>query len=217
MTELRALRSPERPARSTDKSSVEATDTGSSDLVAILAANLRRLRTRRRLSLERLARLSGVSQAMLSQIELAQSAPSINVIWRIANALDLPFGALLAADSNNDPRLISAARANVLTSQDGAFTSRALFPFDAPRRAEFYELRLRGGGEERAQAHAPGTTENLVVSQGRMVIGIDGRSFHLDTGDAIVFSADVPHSYSNTGETESVMYLVMTYASPSSA
>ena len=42
----------------------------SDDFAPAVGANLRRLRTRRGLSLERLAQASGVSRAMLGQVEL---------------------------------------------------------------------------------------------------------------------------------------------------
>src|SRR5438270_12864672 len=112
-------------------------------LVPTLGANLRRLRSRRGLSLERLARRAGVSRAMLGQIELGQSAPTINLLWKISRALDVPFSALITQPSEVAPRVLSAASAKLLTNHDGTFTSRALFPFDVPRRCEFYELRLK--------------------------------------------------------------------------
>ena len=37
-------------------------------------------------------------------------------------------------------------------------------------------------------------------------------AYRLHPGDAILFTADVPHAYRNVGSTEAVMYLVMTYA-----
>src|SRR5262249_34912572 len=64
------------------------------DLAAIVGENLRRLRTRQGHSLERLAKLSGVSRAMLSQIELGRSVPTIAVLWKITHALGVPFAAL---------------------------------------------------------------------------------------------------------------------------
>ena len=54
------------------------------------------MRVKRGLSLERLAKASGVSRAMLCQIELGQSAPTINILWKIARALDVPFSALIS-------------------------------------------------------------------------------------------------------------------------
>src|SRR5262245_16703899 len=114
----------------------------SDDLGPTVGANLRRLRGERGLSLEKLANASGVSRAMLGQIELGQSTPTINVVWKIARALSLPFAALLSQPQAESVRVLQAARARVLRSRDGSFTSRALFPNDRPRNVEFYELRL---------------------------------------------------------------------------
>jgi quercetin dioxygenase-like cupin family protein len=77
---------------------------------------------------------------------------------------------------------------------------------------EFYELRLAPKGVEHAEPHAPGTTENLVVAKGQVVIEVRGQTHELGTGDAILFEADAPHVYRNPGGSEAVLYLVMTYA-----
>lgn len=182
------------------------------DLAPVVGSNLRRLRGERGLSLEGLAKISGVSRAMLGQIELGQSAPTINVLWKIARALDLPFSALITAQrSVTGTRVLQAAKTKRLTSHDGSFSSRALFPFDEPRRVEFYELELKKGGLEVADPHAPGTRENLVVSKGSVEIVVDGVVHRLGAGDSVVFEADVPHSYKNAGDVDATMYLVMTY------
>jgi transcriptional regulator with XRE-family HTH domain len=177
----------------------------------VVGANLRRLRVKRGLSLERLSRASGVSRAMLGQIELGQSTPTINVLWKIARALGVPFSALITNRSAGRTTVMSAARAKVLASHDGTFTSRALFPFDEPRTVEFYELRLAPRSVEQADAHPPGTVENLVVTTGTLEMTVGAERHMLSTGDAIMFEADVPHAYRNPGETELLMYLVMTY------
>src|SRR5262249_46768944 len=104
----------------------------------------------------------------------------------------------------------SASKA--LSSHDGGFVSRALFPVDEPRRVELYELRIAGGATERADAHAPGTVENLAVAAGSVEITVARETHELGTGDAILFEADVPHVYHNPGDKESILYLVMTYA-----
>jgi transcriptional regulator with XRE-family HTH domain len=182
------------------------------DLTPVVGQNLKRLRSQRGLSLEKMAQASGVSRAMLGQIELAQSTPTINVLWKIAAALDVPLSALISERPTGGTVVLAAEHAKILTSHDGKYSSRALFPFDVPRKVEFYELRLHAQAIERADPHPPGTTENLVVSQGAVEISVEDKSFQLGAGDAILFEADVPHAYRNPGPTEAVMYLVMTYA-----
>ncbi len=182
------------------------------DLAPVVGANLRRLRVKRALSLEKLSKLSGVSRAMLGQIELGQSAPTINVLWKISTALGVPFSGLIGQRQAGGVVVLRGENAKTLASHDGRFSSRALFPFDEPRRVEFYELRLAAHGEEHADAHAPGTIENLVVSRGAVEIEVEGSRELLRDGDAIVFEADAPHVYRNPGDAEALMYLVMTYA-----
>jgi transcriptional regulator with XRE-family HTH domain len=184
----------------------------STDLTPMVGANLRRLRLKRGLSLERLARASGVSRAMLGQIELGQSTPTINVLWKIARALAVPFSALITSRSAGRTTVMAAARAKILTSHEGAFSSRALFPFDEPRTVEFYELTLAPRATELADPHPPGTVENLVVNAGSLELTVGQEHHLLGKGDAILFEADVSHQYRNTGEDRLVMYLVMTYA-----
>jgi len=192
---------------------VEASDEdGPDELTTAVGESLRRHRVSQGLTLEELAQASGVSRSMLGQIELGQSAPTIKTLWRIAGALELPFAALVGDRQRGGTHVVTAARSKVLTSQDGSFTSRALFPFDIERTAELYELRLAPRSAEHADAHQAGTIENLVVTQGALELSVGGERHRLGKGDAIVFTADVPHSYVNPGTTPTIMYLVMTYA-----
>lgn len=189
----------------------DAADAPAADLTPVVASNLKRLRNERGLSLERLSQAAGVSRAMLGQIEQGKSAPTINVVWKIVRALDVPFSTLISDGTAGRVTIIQAARSRTLRSRDGTFSSRALFPRDQPRNVEFYELRLAAFGTEEAEPHPPGTTENLVVSSGSLEITLAGERALLVQGDAILFQADVPHTYRNPGNTEAVLYLVMTY------
>ncbi len=176
-----------------------------------VGANLRKLRADRGLSLEKFAQLVGVSRAMLGQIELGQSTPTITTLWKIARALDVPFSALIGGSAGAGPIHLTSKQTKRLTNHDGSFVSRALFPLGGPRKVEFYELELSPQCEERAVPHPPGTVENLVVNQGAIEIEVAGQSFKLDCGDVLTFPADVAHTYRNRGRKKAVAYLVMTY------
>jgi transcriptional regulator with XRE-family HTH domain len=183
----------------------------SENLGLVVGQNMKRLRARRNLTLDGLARASGVSRAMLGQIETGRSVPTINVVWKIAAAFDVPFATLITTPGADRVQVFPAHGARVLTSASGDFTSRALFPFDGQRRPEFYELRLKAHGVEAAEPHPAGTMENLVVSHGRLDIDIGAETRSLGPGDAILFQSDKTHAYKNPTNEETVAYLVMTY------
>jgi transcriptional regulator with XRE-family HTH domain len=212
----RARKQPIRPSNSNEPAeTAERPETadrqGDGNLGLVVGQNIKRLRARRNLSLEALAKLSGVSRAMLGQIELGRSVPTINVVWKIAAAFDIPFSTLIVSHGSKRIWTLSAKESKVLSSASGEFNSRALFPFDGERRTEFYELHLKPGGSEAADAHASGTTENLVVVKGALDIEVGGETRSLAPGDAILFQADQPHQYRNPSKTETLAYLVMTY------
>jgi transcriptional regulator with XRE-family HTH domain len=148
---------------------------------------------------------------MLGQIELGQSTPTINTIWKIARALNCQFSVLITNRPAGGTKVLRAANAKILTSRDGKFSSRALFPFDESRLVEFYELRLAPLSSECAEPHPPGTVENLVVTGGSLEMVVGEMHHRLVAGDAIQFEADVRHEYRNAGTAETVIYLVMTF------
>lgn len=181
-------------------------------LEAVVGTNLRALRAERNLSLDALARLTGLSRSLLGQIELGKSAPSVNVVWKIARAFDVHFSALLASSVRPEISVLRGSQANRLASPDGRFSSRALFPLGERPDAEFYELFLAPHSREDAHPHQPGTRENLIVVAGRLGLLIGDERFDLGKGDAIVFAADVPHVYENSEKDPCWLHLVMTYA-----
>lgn len=183
-------------------------------MTATVAANLRRLRAEHRLSLEDLAQQSGVSRTMLHQIESLKSTPTIALVWKIANGLGVPFSELITGETKAGLVVLKREQAKLLFNAEQTFSSRALFPFDGVRRtAEFYELRIKPGGSESADAHATGTQEHLVLVTGEQVtVTLNGQTATLRPHDAVVFTADVPHSYRNDSATaEALLYLMMVY------
>jgi transcriptional regulator with XRE-family HTH domain len=186
------------------------------DRLAITVADrLKRLVARRGGSVERLAEVAGIEPEELSRIEAGIEAPTIGHLWRIANALGVPFGSLVASKERQGVFVIRKNQAQRISSSGGAFFSRALYPYDSQRPVEFYHVVIGPSHLERAEAHAPSTKENIVVAQGSIEV-IVGREppVQLDEGDAIDFLADVPHSYRNLGAMPAVLYLVMSYISP---
>lgn len=176
-----------------------------------VAQNLQRLRSKRYLSLDALARACGVSRAMLAQIESGRSVPSIKVLCKIAKGLKVSVAAFLESRAFEGVELLPAGQSKRLVSASGTFVSRALFPYDIARQSEFYEIRLSALGEEVSQGHGPGVQENLVVAQGVLEVSVNEARYLLSTGDSILFYADQPHRYRNPADSEAVAFLVITH------
>lgn len=177
----------------------------------VVKENLKVIRHTKGLSLDKLASRCGVSRAMLSQIEQGKSVPTIAVLWKIANGLNVPFSELLKEKRQEGVYLLKAENSKMLFSSSKVFSSRALFPFNGNRKSEFYELVLKPGGIEVAEPHQTGTVENIVVVSGKLRLRVGDQVVELDPKDAVYFRADVAHEYSNPTDQETIMYLVMDY------
>lgn len=69
-----------------------------------LGANIRERRTAGDRTLEDLAHEAGLSVTYLGQTERGQRNPSVLVLWRVAEALGITLGQLVAPSSARRPR-----------------------------------------------------------------------------------------------------------------
>lgn len=183
----------------------------SEHITEVVKENLKLIRHTKGFSLDKLASRCGVSRAMLSQIEQGKSVPTISVLWKIANGLNVPFSELLKEKGTEGIIVMKAENTKVLFSSSKVFSSRALFPYNGNRKTEFYELILKPGGIEVAEPHQSGTTENIVVVSGKLRLRVGEKVVELEPKDSVFFRADIPHEYSNPTDQETLMYLVMDY------
>lgn len=182
-------------------------------LARVVGQNLKRLRRRQGYSLERLAKLSGVSRAMLGQIETGRSVPTVGLLAKIAVALDVSIPGLLTSQDAVETEVLRPSKTHAIVSSDGKFVARALFPLGGERRVEFYEVTIQPGHREENKPRAAGTRENVVVEEGsiEVIVGRE-RPVLLRGGDALLFAADQPHVYRNAGSEAARLYVVVTYA-----
>ena len=86
-----------------------------SDIHDRLAASLREARKARGLSLDAVAKLSGVSRSMVSQIERGESSPTVATLWNLTQALQVDFAGLLEGRAEPGIVVIRAAAAALRT------------------------------------------------------------------------------------------------------
>jgi XRE family transcriptional regulator, regulator of sulfur utilization len=165
-----------------------------SEVATRVAREIRAHREARGLSLSATAARAGLSKTILATIESGAGNPSLETLWRIARALDITVGTLLAEDEPVRIRLIPRADGEWLAFESG-IRGRLIHVDGRDRRLEMLEMRLEPGKHHRSAAHAPGTEELVICLSGTLVLGPDGHEQRLGERDALQFAADVTHSY----------------------
>lgn len=154
--------------------------------------NLRHIRAEAGLSLSKAAELTGVSKAMLGQVERGESSPTIATLWKIAKGFHLPLSALIDEPARPD---VKGGQVFKTVQFPGSIAVKMVFPFDPELGAETFHIRLTPGQCHNSQAHEAGMTEEVFVLDGEMEVLRDGDWVPLRTGEGLRFNADQPHGY----------------------
>jgi len=178
------------------------------DLGDRIGRNVKQLRQARGLTQAQLAKIAGVPRATWTNLESGAANPTVAVLRRAANALQVSVEELLSV-----PRAECELFAlGVLpTRQQGQATVRKLLPHAIPG-MEMDRIELPAGGRMVGVPHTPGTREYLTCERGELVLTAAGEDWRLQTGDVIAFRGDQRHSYRNPGARIAVGYSVVVLA-----
>ncbi|HEX9857589.1 MAG TPA: helix-turn-helix domain-containing protein [Paracoccaceae bacterium] len=164
-----------------------------SDIHDRLAASLRDARKARGLSLDAVAKLSGVSRSMVSQIERGESSPTVATLWNLTQALQVDFAGLLEGHPAPGIEVIRAFAAPVIDGRGEGLRIRILSPAEAVGEHEVYELTFAPGGRLVSEPHSPGCREHLTVIEGAILVASGDEESTLGPGDTARYRADRPH------------------------
>ncbi|WP_055071625.1 helix-turn-helix domain-containing protein [Clostridium massiliamazoniense] len=171
--------------------------------------SIRKVRHEKGLSLEELSNEINVSRLTLSKIEKGEANPTINIMWKICEALSIPFAQLF--DVNEDIKLSRANDSVGIESDDKSFRIELIFREDSSTTTEFYRTYLSKGGVMFTEEHNRGTVEIATVMKGEISINIGDEEFILKEYDSLKFKADRKHSYKNLNDDESVIHMSVIY------
>ncbi|GAB2866436.1 XRE family transcriptional regulator [Actinocorallia aurea] len=167
-----------------------------------VAGNVRRIRLARGLSLRELSEATGVSKALLSQIERGVANPTIDVLSRVAAALGESF-VELARPRMDGPEVLRAE-----PDEEAGQVARTLFGSWERRRFEISEGWIPAGTRSVKNAHGTDTVEYAYVVSGSVTVESEGWSVDLAPGDAIRFGAEHDHVYTTGSEPARVLTIL---------
>lgn len=151
---------------------------------------LRRLRTRRGVTLAALAETTGISKSTLSRLESGQRRPSLELLLPLARAHQVPLDELVGAPESGDPRVrltpreVNGTTVVPLSSRPGPLQAlKIVIPPDRchpdPRVHEGYEW--------------------LYVLAGRLRLVLGDHDVTLGPGEAAEFDTRLPHWFGSAG------------------
>ena len=165
-----------------------------------LGPRLQLIRKSRNLTLDALARLSGVSRSMLSQIERGQANPTLGTVWALAEALHIDVSELIGASAaarRIKIELSSASYTPEIRSEDGLCVLKILSPAERVGSVEWYELTIAPRGALRSEPHGRGSMEHLTVIEGALAVEACDQVATVGAGATARYPADVPHAIFN--------------------
>ena len=180
------------------------------ELGSALAARIGNLRQDRKLSLDALARLAGLSKGTVVALEQGKANPSIGVLCRLAAAFSVSVSDLVS-----DPLpagsgvAIERTEGNALWTSAKGSEARLLASTSGQTMFELWAWTIMPGDSFHADAHSPGTRELISVEQGSLRITVGMETLTLNAGESARLSTDQPHSYVAAGDEPAIFTMAV--------
>ncbi|WP_398493922.1 helix-turn-helix domain-containing protein [Variovorax sp.] len=160
---------------------------------ALIARRLSGLRQAQGLSLAELAERSGVSKAMISKVERAQSSPTAVLLGRLAAGLGVPLAQLLTQDDEGrDTQRLRPRAAQAVWRDPGAgYLRRQVLERGAAGGIELVEVELpRAARVAYPRWSGKPYRQCLWLLEGDLQVDYGEERFRLASGDCLDFGVD---------------------------
>ena len=179
----------------------------------LVGRNLLAIRKKMNLTLNVLSERSGVSRAMLSQIESEKVNPTVATVWKIARGLGVEIEEVLK-DSGKTQRKFSVNRRNRIVSLDTDADHvhiRVLSPVSMVEELEMYWITINPEGVLESEPHIHDTEEFLTVIEGCIEVTAGDNTTVMEKEDFLHYHADLHHTIKNTGDTDAFIHMVVKF------
>ncbi|NUP74864.1 MAG: helix-turn-helix transcriptional regulator [Sinomonas sp.] len=183
--------------------SVAQTPSTTSALLASVGAKVRARRKEQGMTLAQLSDATGLSQAIVSQIERGLANPSFTTLAQLAHGLDIPVGRFFAGRPDSASPVVRKSERRNLRGVTRESVGEALHELLTPSANGALEVQWivtpPGHDTSATPFHHSGEEFCLIIS-GRKDVYLDGVRYSLSEGDSITYSSEIPHWYSNSYE-----------------
>lgn len=181
------------------------------DISKSIGETLKRVRLERKISLDSASSITGVSKAMLGQIERGESIPTILTLWKISAGLKITMSALISEYSNEDSEVVTVSDIEPIYEEEGNMILYNIFPFDPISGFDYYKVILAPHTSHESIPHLNVEKEYILVTQGTMNITVNGVAHALGEGQAYSFNGNSTHCYENPSADILIFHNIIRY------
>ena len=163
-----------------------------------IGPRLRAIRTRLGVSQRQLARVSGVANATISQIEAGKLNPTVGMLKKVLDGIPISMSNFFADDAEVAERIFFRA-AELTEIADGGVSFRQVGATLHNKSIQFLKECYQPGAGTGKHAITHEGEECGIILSGRLEVTVGDQVAVLKAGDAYYFRSDQPHQFRNAG------------------
>lgn len=172
---------------------------------------IRNERQSRGLSILDVSKRTGVSKAMIGQIERGESSPTLSTVWKLSVGMRIPMATLLAQNKSDEYKVVRLADIEPVSEYSSNIKVYSIFPFDPFGGFDFLYCVIDPHSEYKSVGHSPGTEEHVFVVSGWLLMHVGDKIFPMQPGDSLTFSGGEDHSYENASDEIAIFQNILRY------
>jgi transcriptional regulator with XRE-family HTH domain len=170
---------------------------------------LRQLREEHKMSIRGLAVKSGLSANALSMIERGKTSPSVSTLYKLADALGVPivdfFGEPIEKQKIVYLKAVERTRIPFMRGMMEALGGEQFIGRVSP-----FLVTLDNGASSGPHSMRHTGHEFVFCLRGKFEYRVENQSFILEAGDSLLFSAQLKHTWRNSGGVVSSALIIIT-------
>ncbi len=180
-----------------------------------IPTKIRSIRKEKGLTLEQLGKMVGCTKAYLSQLENGKTKPSLSMLNRISEALNVNVSNLFKTSkkiSRQSWKLKKNER-RTINYPDGKVVSQLLTRGVFQKKMQPLISKIKPGGsidQSRTLKHPPGSEEFVLVLKGEIDFTLEDEIVNLREGDTLYFQGDMNHHWMNNGKKTAEVFFLWT-------
>lgn len=165
---------------------------------------IKKVRTRKKMTLNQVANDTGCSIAYLKQVESGKEMPPVGTLLQISRALQIDSGFLLKEQEET-----RKARARAYTKRTDNYAYDTLTPGAENKHLKAFRIHIEANRAHKGVGYQHDGEEFVYVLSGRVEITVGDHVNKLGPADSLHFNSGIRHNMRNVGKEDAELLVVL--------